>query len=1665
MGMNDSDISEILTGLVDKQVAVVEAGTGTGKSTLMPFRLMNPPPGAPLRLNDFGPIVVTEPRKAAATGVARFVGEAMCFGCDPKACGSHIGPGFPVGYQVSGDRNWDAGCQLIYVTDGTMINWVREGRLAGMSAVIVDEAHERSENIDIILAQLRDQVARHKHLRVVITSATMDKDFFIEFFGGSEAVHYQFIEAKKSFGYGVPFFIGADINDRVIENGLVVGPVGAGTGHTFEGWNKLGPHVHGEDREDLRATTRHLRDLRVGDAIPVERWKDEMPGALATQVVEIAAGTEYGDILGFLPTTNAINEAVSAIEGELEARSLDFDVYPLLSTVPAETRDKAIEARARGDRRKIVVSSNLAETSLTVKGVRFVVDSGLICQSAWDPALANGSFPTRPHSQSGVRQRWGRVGRDAPGWVFPLYTIEQFAALPMNTPPGSTQTNLESYFMKLLAAGLDLDEIELPSNFTHPAVELDEDARQNIDTFNAESERARRALALSGATDSEGHLTEFGRELERFPGTGAEAMALMLSDQLACVHEVALALALLGEGGLAGHRQEIFRVSRSWPAAWRVHAARCHRGLVAGCEDDLDILVRIFSEWQAQDDPDAWCGQWWLNGDALRAAEAAVSEAVSTLSAGMKSGAMRSLRPELVGRARAVITRAMASARRMRLDDRSYVPPGATGAEALELSRSLLVDPGEEIVVMSSFRLPPAPAGGKEMPALITSAVRSAEWVSPGEAGSDDLGFDLILEAARQLRGQDGDLVASEDPLIAVKRQYAVGVALDITVGERIDFTRAPHSHAYLSACEGGAEAFGYALLSVEPASPAFSFPGDPSERGEDGESPGLSLQPRSRRRAGLAGFDESWDPFTNPDPQIPEEEAAQALGDVTKMEINDESPSQVDTEHVSALPARRDPDPGPPGLPAEPLVRSEGAALVPGQPARVVVLGYELTRDAVPVLVVGSIARQGVPGDPAQHPDLNYGDPIEVEVGARVRDHDTEFLQLARGDGRGDFYLRTRTPGLDANDREFLIRLRPGTKLSARVIPGWQHGELSVSLLPAAHEHLAEAPAEHHDAFGRPAEFLEATIVEPPNQWGKVVVELGYSDKKAGLIHRFEVKPERTMGWGDMCSDKGQRLLVALEPDRSRYRKSLPVISESCLAIAESHESSLEVVDGELRAASPGLPLEVVQSLLSADQTEDWRRRVWMFFADSHHLRVAAVRPVSIRARLRVPAETATLLTPRYIEIAQRRGVFVSVAPGGTGEIVGSDPEAIRAAASEIQALGALPYVLAALPADGVGRVIGRGGENIKRLTRRPGIAGVEIDGVRTLVYGEDEQQVIRLVEDLGRTVTSARGTMVVPVGKNGLIIGRGGSVIQSLRESTGCRANNPDRGTHWTIEGPNEDAVRDFIRRATSRAPGTTGRVVSSTTLTILANTATRSARLIAPRPGGVIETRSASRSGCSTALAAGGMLLAVALMASTRAPDWLQRGRVFVGETLGLAAAPAGNDPALFARDGRPRLCRPSDPAGVKTLDTNWWYSMVVACGPADLGLSPHVGTPLRAFTHVEALDWSDWRRAQNPAPARESPRGARGLIQKILGIATDPAEKSLVLFFRDGRPRLCRPSDSPGAQRLDINWWHSMVVNCDPDDHGFSPDIGTPLRALTSLEALQWLDWRAGRGGIF
>jgi hypothetical protein len=359
VGMTDEHVTKMITLLREKRVLILKAGTGTGKSTFAPYRLMDPPPeslrdlppGAPFaRLTDLGPIIVTEPRVQAAVGVATFVGGTM------SGAGG-VGPGFPVGYQVSGDRNHDEACELIYVTDGTMINWLREGRLSRIGTVIVDEAHERSTNIDFIMGYLKQELATYPHLRVIITSATFNTDFYQEYFGGPEVASVLEVPAEKTFGYGMPLFPGLDtaedgeqnIYDRWADKSLPLSYQQPRDKDAFirQHWPEryappLGPDDVVDDtdagwEEDVWDTTAKLIDLRYDGHVPAEQWRERMPGEMAKFVIQLARGLDEreisGDILGFLPTRRTIEPVCEEIERALGKAYRDH-VFPLISTLP-----------------------------------------------------------------------------------------------------------------------------------------------------------------------------------------------------------------------------------------------------------------------------------------------------------------------------------------------------------------------------------------------------------------------------------------------------------------------------------------------------------------------------------------------------------------------------------------------------------------------------------------------------------------------------------------------------------------------------------------------------------------------------------------------------------------------------------------------------------------------------------------------------------------------------------------------------------------------------------------------------------------------------------------------------------------------------------------------------------------------------------------------------------------------------------------------------------------------------------------------------------------------------------------------------------------------------------------------------------------------------------
>ena len=1075
VGMTDQDVIDMLAKLKQKRVLVAKAGTGTGKSTFMPYRLLDPPEGSPFDLAALGPIVVTEPRVQATTGVAWYVGTIL------SGAGG-VGPGYPVGFQVKGNKAHDDSCQLIYVTDGTMINWLREERLSTIGTVIVDEAHERSTNIDLILGYLKKAIDRYPHLRVIITSATFDEHFYQEYFGGPENVEIHLVPAVKTVGYGFPLFsdldsaspTGTDISaqwENAIGTELPLRQVNDPADEHFvvSHFQPWAPALKEAEvaadypdvatgigwRENLHDTTRRLLPLRfqpgrygVPEGSP-EQWRKEWgkiaPKVLGDYIVDLVKGLDeagiYGDVLGFLPTTKNIEEAVAiikaglGIEGEHGLPGISTTVYPLISSLPTEIKESALAAQVKGDPRKIVVSTNLAETSLTVEGVRFVVDAGLIAQDQWDPQTAQGGVQTSLHSQAGVRQRWGRVGRKSPGWAFPLYTKEQFLCLAPDTAPGSTRSNLENLIMTAKLGGIgDVVNFDWPAKFwpdtwpQTPDLEPEDDgikgtpyepAARSRQTFLDELRRADVALRSSGAVDEAGDPTTFGKDMSRAPTLGSEAskIALMHADRLACVPEVATILKLLDNTNLVRHNGLLLN-SPEWPGEWQLEAAERHTALASGCGDDAELVLQIMAIWERSDpegtpawEPSAareeWSRRAWVNHEMLLKAAEDRHEVLVALSPAMKEDVKRFVEPALVTRARAAITRAYVSLEYRSDAEGQYVPVAQDGTSTLTGlidSWSLLPEVSSRIIPLKRNKQ----EGGRGT--YLSNIITLEEWAVPPSGFEDDAhtspvgSLDLLVKAATFARPE-----SRRNILAQLQALWPGGMRVRLN----------------LAGLDGRPAILGDPSGSVPPAKMPETVADDAVEDAAVTET--LELPVEVAEADAEPALDTSWPSPVEPEPDEEELEielklafladeadylgacrecAACLAGQLDQCEspLSPGSPDQVtnDLERWLDL-AWRNPEVSRPRFE---LV--DGTAEVDGWYE---VIGHQVDDDG-PLITVRPAWRQDAEEDrPGRHNGVVPGDQLELEIGPERTGHrGSQYRTLYRNaDGRrvGRFVLR----------------------------------------------------------------------------------------------------------------------------------------------------------------------------------------------------------------------------------------------------------------------------------------------------------------------------------------------------------------------------------------------------------------------------------------------------------------------------------------------------------------------------------------------------------------------------------------------------------------------------------------------------------------------------------
>ncbi|MGS0466972.1 ATP-dependent RNA helicase HrpA [Cobetia marina] len=517
---------DILAALAEHQIVVVAGETGSGKTTQLPKLCLE------MGLGRNGLIGHTQPRRLAARSVAARLAEEL-----------ETTLGETVGYQVRFNDTTGPSTLIKLMTDGILLAETQhDPDLSRYEAIIIDEAHERSLNIDFLLGYLKRLTARRPDLKIIITSATIDVERFSQHFAAQD---------------GTP------------------APIVSVSGRNFPVETQYLPLVRdAEDEEDLSLQEGILR--AVEELSLIEREKGWMQGPR--------------DVLIFLPGEREIRATADTLR---RAQLRDTEVLPLYARLSNEEQNRVFQPH-RG--RRIVLATNVAETSLTVPGIRYVIDPGLVRISRYSYRSKIQRLPVEPISQASANQRKGRCGRIAEGLCIRLYSEEDFLARPEYTEPEIQRTNLASVILSMLS--LKLGDIE-----KFPFVDAP-DSRFVTDGF--------RLLRELGAVDEHNRLSRDGRTLARLPIDPRLARMVLEGASRGCLREVLIIVSALS-----------IQDPRERPADKRQQADQIHHEW----DDDSSDFVSWLNLWEgfelARDALGAnplrrWCKARFLNYLRLR---------------------------------------------------------------------------------------------------------------------------------------------------------------------------------------------------------------------------------------------------------------------------------------------------------------------------------------------------------------------------------------------------------------------------------------------------------------------------------------------------------------------------------------------------------------------------------------------------------------------------------------------------------------------------------------------------------------------------------------------------------------------------------------------------------------------------------------------------------------------------------------------------------------------------------------------------------------------------------------------------------------------------------------------------------------------------------------
>uniref|UniRef100_A0A7S2TA84 RNA helicase n=1 Tax=Chloropicon roscoffensis TaxID=1461544 RepID=A0A7S2TA84_9CHLO len=504
---------DLLKAVEEYQVLIIVGETGSGKSTQIPQYLHE------TGFSKLGKIGCTQPRRVAAMSVAKRVSEE--FGCRL---------GEEVGYAIRFEDCTSKDTVIKYMTDGMLLREVLlKETLHDYSVIILDEAHERTINTDVLFGLLKNLVQQRKDIKVIITSATLDAEKFSSYF------------------FNCPIF-------------------------TIPG-----------------------RMFPVEVLYTTEPEADYLDACLVT-VMQVHLTEPEGDILVFLTGQEEIDTACEVLYERMKKLGPavpELIILPVYSALPSEMQTKIFDPAPEGSR-KCVIATNIAEASLTIDGIYYVVDPGFAKQKVFNPKMGMDSLVVAPISKASARQRSGRAGRTGPGKCFRLYTEAAFQheMLPTSVPE-IQRSNLGMTVLALKAMGINnllgFDFMDPPSAQTLVQ------ALQNL--YNL------------GALDEEGLLSRLGRKMAEFPLEPALSKMLMASVDLGCSEEIVTVVAMLSAQNI------FFRPREKQAQADQKHAKFFQP------EGDHITLYTVYEAWKRNNFSNAWCHENFIHARSMKRAQ------------------------------------------------------------------------------------------------------------------------------------------------------------------------------------------------------------------------------------------------------------------------------------------------------------------------------------------------------------------------------------------------------------------------------------------------------------------------------------------------------------------------------------------------------------------------------------------------------------------------------------------------------------------------------------------------------------------------------------------------------------------------------------------------------------------------------------------------------------------------------------------------------------------------------------------------------------------------------------------------------------------------------------------------------------------------------------